>query len=89
MTPPTEAQNGQVQKSMTTARASSSPSPLTNRFSRTFERTLNYLIDNELDLSVFDARYRNDDTGAPAYDPAILLKIILYAYSRVSPPVER
>ena len=48
----------------------------------TFEYTLNYLIDNELDLSVFDARYSNDDTGAPAYDPAILLKIILYAYSR-------
>ena len=48
----------------------------------TFEHTLHYLIDHELDLSVFDARYRNDDTGAPAYDPAILLKIILYAYSR-------
>ena len=48
----------------------------------TFEYTLNYLIDNELDLSIFDDRYCNDDTGAPAYDPAILLKIILYAYSR-------
>jgi len=48
----------------------------------TFEYTLNYLIDHELDLSLFDARYSNDDTGAPAYDPAILLKIILYAYSR-------
>jgi len=48
----------------------------------TFEYTLNYLIDNELDLSVFDNRYSNDATGAPAYDPAILLKIILYAYSR-------
>jgi transposase len=48
----------------------------------TFEHTLNYLIDNELDLSIFDNRYCNDDTGAPAYDPAILLKIILYAYSR-------
>ena len=48
----------------------------------TFEYTLNYLIDHELDLSVFDDRYCNDDTGAPAYDPAILLKIILYAYSR-------
>jgi len=48
----------------------------------TFEHTLNYLIDHELDLSVFDTRYCNDDTGAPAYDPAILLKIILYAYSR-------
>jgi transposase len=48
----------------------------------TFEYTLNYLIDNEVDLSIFEARYCNDETGAPAYDPAILLKIILYAYSR-------
>ena len=48
----------------------------------TFEHTLHYLIDNEIDLSLFDGRYRNDETGAPAYDPAILLKIILYAYSR-------
>jgi transposase len=48
----------------------------------TFEYTLNYLIDNELDLSVFDNRYCNDDTGASAYDLAILLKIILYACSR-------
>ena len=47
----------------------------------TFEHTLNHLID-ELDLSVFDARYRNDATGAPAYDPRLLLKIILFAYSR-------
>ena len=48
----------------------------------TFEYTLNHLIDHEIDLSRFDARYRNDEAGAPAYDPAILLKIILYAYSR-------
>jgi transposase len=48
----------------------------------TFEYTLNYLIDNEFDLSRFEQRYHNDETGAPAYDPAILLKIILYAYSR-------
>lgn len=48
----------------------------------TFEYTLNYLIDHELDLSVFDTRYVNDETGAPAYDPAVLLKIVLYAYSR-------
>ena len=48
----------------------------------TFEYTLHYLIDNEIDLSIFDARYENDNSGAPAYDPAILLKIILYAYSR-------
>ncbi len=48
----------------------------------TFEYSLHYLIDNEIDLCMFDARYRNDETGAPAYDPGILLKIILYAYSR-------
>ena len=43
----------------------------------TFEYTLNYLIDNEFDLSVFEQGCHNDETGAPAYDPAILLKIIL------------
>jgi transposase len=48
----------------------------------TFEHALNFLIDNEFDLSPFEQRYHNDETGAPAYDPAILLKIILYAYSR-------
>ena len=47
-----------------------------------FEYSLVYLIEHELDLSVFDARYQNDDNGRPAYDPAILLKIILLAYSR-------
>jgi transposase len=48
----------------------------------TFEHTLNRLIDGSIDLRVFEERYRNDDGGAPAYDPAILLKIILLAYSR-------
>jgi transposase len=48
----------------------------------TFEYTLNHLIDHELDLSLFDERFRNDETGATAYDPRILLKIVLYAYSR-------
>ena len=48
----------------------------------TFEHTLSYLIEHECDLSWFEERYRNDETGAPAYDPAILLKIVLFAYSR-------
>ena len=48
----------------------------------TFEYTLDKLIDEHFDLSVFEAQYRNDETGAPAYDPAILLKIILFAYSK-------
>jgi len=47
-----------------------------------FEHTLAGLVDEEFDLEVFEGRYRNDETGAPAYDPAILLKVILFAYSR-------
>ena len=31
---------------------------------------------------MFDGRYRNDETGAPAFEPAVLLKIVLYAYAR-------
>lgn len=48
----------------------------------TFEYTLSYLVDEVLDTSVFDVHYSNDETGAPAYDPAILLTVVLYAYSR-------
>jgi len=48
----------------------------------TFEHTLSFLIDNKIDLSVFNDRYQNDTTGAPAYDPALLLKIVLFAYSK-------
>jgi transposase len=48
----------------------------------TFEYTLCKLIDNVLDLSAFDQRYSNDHTGAPAYDPGALLKVIFLAYSR-------
>jgi transposase len=48
----------------------------------TFEHTLSELIDSQVDLSVFEDRYKNDAGGAPAYDPAILLKIILFAYSK-------
>jgi len=47
-----------------------------------FEHTLNELIEHELDLSVFEDRYLNDQTGRPAYHPAVLLKIVLYGYYR-------
>ena len=36
----------------------------------TFEHALNYLVDHELDLRRFDARYKNDQTGAAAYAPS-------------------
>ncbi len=47
-----------------------------------FEYAVNWLVDNQIDLSVFDARYRNDETGATAYDPAVMLKIVLVGYAR-------
>lgn len=48
----------------------------------TIEHTINWMVDNRIDLSGLSKKYRNDFTGAPAYDPAILLKIVLLAYSR-------
>ncbi|WP_342806058.1 IS1182 family transposase [Alteromonas sp. M12] len=50
--------------------------------SGTFEHAIHHLIDERLDLSVFYPKYQNDATGRPAYDPAALLKIILFAYSK-------
>ncbi|HVC11429.1 MAG TPA: transposase, partial [Burkholderiales bacterium] len=47
-----------------------------------FEHALDVLIDTEVDLSRLAKRFRNDATGAPAYDPAVMLKIVLLAYSR-------
>lgn len=46
----------------------------------TFEYALSHLLDGEIDLSAFDKRFKNDDTGAPAYPPAVLLKVVLFAY---------
>jgi len=48
----------------------------------TFEHAIHHLIDKKLDLSVFYPNYGNDDIGRPAYDPSVLLKIILFAYSK-------
>jgi transposase len=35
-----------------------------------------------MDMSVFDDNYQNDETGRSAYNPKILLKVVLFAYSR-------
>ena len=48
----------------------------------TFEYAIHHLIEHKLDLSIFFPNYANDETGRPAYDPAILLKIVLFAYSK-------
>jgi transposase len=47
----------------------------------TFEHAAHHLLTRELDLSGFDARFRNDETGAPAYPPATLLAVVLCAYA--------
>ncbi|MBX9629589.1 MAG: hypothetical protein K2X67_03630 [Burkholderiales bacterium] len=43
----------------------------------TFEHALNVLVDDDLDLSAFEGSFKNDDKGAPAYHPGVLLKIVL------------
>ena len=47
-----------------------------------FAFALDYLVDNELDLTALDAQFRNDEVGASAYDPRVMLKIVLLAYSQ-------
>jgi len=48
----------------------------------TFEHTVTFLINEHLDMTVFDGRYNNDETGRLAYDPAMLLRVIMSAYAR-------
>lgn len=47
-----------------------------------FEHAVHHLLDHEFDLSRFDIRYRNDQNGASAYPPGMLLKVILCAYAQ-------
>ena len=48
----------------------------------TFEYCLYVLLEREAMLSAFEATYKNDHGGRPAYEPKVLLRIILYGYSR-------
>ena len=47
----------------------------------TFAYALHYLLDHKIDLSEIESRHRNDEVGAPAYEPRVLLKIVLLAYA--------
>jgi len=40
------------------------------------------LVETRIDTAIFDRRYRNDEMGRWAYDPKILLKVVLFGYSR-------
>ena len=48
----------------------------------TLEFAIDLLVEDQLDVSHFDKRYNNDQTGRSAYDPKVLLKVVLFAYSR-------
>jgi transposase len=48
----------------------------------TFNFTLNELVEEHLELSMFEARYQSDRTRARAIHPKLLLKVILFVYSR-------
>jgi transposase len=37
---------------------------------------------DEMDLSVFEGAYRADGHGRPAYDPSMMVSLLLYAYAR-------
>ena len=58
----------------------------------TLEYAIHQLIEERIDTSGFDEKYSNDETGRTAYDPKVLLKIVLFAYARGmlhSRPIER
>lgn len=48
----------------------------------TLEFAIHALVEHRMDISVFDENYQNDETGRRAYDPKILLKVVLLGYSR-------
>ncbi|MBW1769498.1 MAG: transposase [Deltaproteobacteria bacterium] len=48
----------------------------------TLEFAIHTLVETRMDMSVFDDNYQNDETGRSAYNPKILLKVVLLAYSR-------
>jgi len=48
----------------------------------TLEYAIHTVIEERVDTSIFDEKYRNDETGRTAYAPKVLLKIVLMGYSR-------
>lgn len=48
----------------------------------TLEYAIHHIIEERIDLSFFDGRYSNDDTGRKAISPKVLLKVVLFGYSR-------
>ncbi len=49
--------------------------------SGTFEHALNHLLEHEIHLGAFDARFNNDDTGATAFPPTMLHNVWLWGHT--------
>ncbi|CAN5230036.1 hypothetical protein BH09GEM1_BH09GEM1_48320 [soil metagenome] len=47
----------------------------------TIAHAVHHLFEHELDLAAFDARFKNDVTGATAYPPRMLFQVVLCAYA--------
>jgi transposase len=48
----------------------------------TLEFAIHHVVEERLDLSFFEERYCNDETGRKAIDPKVLIKVVLFGYSR-------
>jgi len=48
----------------------------------TLEYAIHHVVEERLDLNMFDDRYCNDETGRKAIAPKVLIKIVLFGYSR-------
>jgi transposase len=48
----------------------------------TLEFAIDRVIDECIDVSVLDGRYKNEGVGCRAYNPRMLLKVVLLGYSR-------
>ena len=48
----------------------------------TLEYAIHHVVEERLDLAMFEDRYCNNDTGRKAIDPKVLIKIVLFGYSR-------
>jgi transposase len=48
----------------------------------TLEYAIHHVVEERLDLSMFDDRYCNDVTGRKAIAPKVIIKIVLFGYSR-------
>jgi transposase len=48
----------------------------------TLESVIHSLVQMRIDACIFDQRCNNNETGREAYDPKVLLKVVLFGYSR-------